>query len=109
MITDTEYNTISCTASDYTLEISKTNKHLADALFAAFDHEFRRLSRYMSDFMECKYVCDNQKWYHLPNTKWSHKVDMEIASDAVDAQKDAVDSYVEALRMVAEMCAAEKQ
>ncbi len=109
MITDKEYNLISCAASDYALEISKTNKHLADVLFVAFDHEFHRLSRYMTDFTEYEHAWNNPKWYHHASKRLSLKVDMELASKAVDVQKDVVDNCLEALRTVAEMRAEEKQ
>ena len=109
MITDTEYNNLSRAASDYTLDISKTNKHLADALFAAFDHEFRRLSRHMTDFTEYEHAWNNPKWYHHASKRLALKVDMELASKAVDVQKDVADNCLEALRTVAETCVEEKQ
>ena len=103
MITDNEYNNMSRTASDYAVEISKTDKHLADILFATFAHEFRRLSRRMTDFIDYKHAWQDTKWYHHASKRLSLKVDMELADKAVDVQKDVVDNCVEALRTVAEM------
>ncbi len=103
MITNDEYNTMSCTAGDYARKIRKTDKHLAKVLFATYNSEFRRLSRRITDFMDCEHAWNNPKWYHHASKRLALEVDMELASKAVDVQKDVVDNCVEALRTVAEM------